>query len=58
MARDKFNKPVDLIESSVYGNDGKDNPANDRGDTADEATSIALNRSPAAPTSLESTRAL
>lgn len=38
MARDKFNKPIDLSESSVYGNDGNDNPANDRGDTADEAT--------------------
>jgi hypothetical protein len=38
MARDTARRPLDLNESSVYGKDANDNPANDRGDTADDAT--------------------
>lgn len=36
MARERSSNKVDLSESSVYGKDLNDNPANDRGDTADD----------------------
>ena len=38
MAREESREKVDLNESSVYGKDLNDNAANDRGDTADDAT--------------------
>jgi len=38
MAREIPSEEVDLTESSVYGKDANDNPASERGDTADEAT--------------------